>query len=70
MGVDPMSNLFVATGNAIASLTQQGDELTVAHLLRGGMQCLALDPQSPATLYAGSHGRGLRAIRKIHHSDQ
>ena len=54
-----MTQLFVATGDAVASLTQHGDEWIVARLLTGGMQCLALDPQHPATLYAGSHGRGL-----------
>jgi hypothetical protein len=64
-GVDPMTNLFVATGDAIASLTQHGDEWTVARLLTGGMQCLALDPRHPATLYAGSYGRG---IWKSHNS--
>ena len=54
-----MTQLLVATGDAVASLTQHGDEWTVARLLTGGMQCLALDPQNPATLYAGSYGRGL-----------
>jgi hypothetical protein len=54
-----MTNLFVATGDAVASLTQHGDEWMVARLLTGKMQCLALDPLHPATLYAGSYGRGL-----------
>src|SRR5262249_688450 len=54
-----MTNLFVATGDAVASLTQNGDAWTVARLLPGGMQCLALDSQHPATLYAGSYGRGI-----------
>ena len=59
MGVGLMTNLFVATGDAVANLTQHGDEWMVARLLTGKMQCLALDPLHPATLYAGSYGRGL-----------
>src|SRR5215216_1577889 len=59
MGVGLMTNLFVATGDAIASLTQHGDKWIVAHLLTGGRQCLALDPRHPDTLYAGSYGRGI-----------
>jgi photosystem II stability/assembly factor-like uncharacterized protein len=57
--VNLMTPLFVATGDAVVSLTQHGNEWTVARLLKGGMQCLALDPLHPTTLYAGSHGRGL-----------
>ena len=49
-----MTQLFVATGDAVASLTQHGDEWTVARLLTDGMPCLALDPRHPATLYDGS----------------
>jgi photosystem II stability/assembly factor-like uncharacterized protein len=55
----PMTNLFVATGDAVACLTPPGNEWPVARLLTGGMQCLALDSRHLATLYAGSYGRGI-----------
>jgi photosystem II stability/assembly factor-like uncharacterized protein len=57
--VDLMTTLFVATGDAVACLTPHDHRWNVIRSLTGGMQCLALDPRHPDTLYAGSHGRGL-----------
>src|SRR6266700_293273 len=55
-----MTKLFVATGEGLAQMTQQGDEWVVTRTLIGsGMQCLALDPKQPGTLYAGSRGKGV-----------
>ncbi len=55
-----MMKLFVATGEGLAQIMQQGDEWVVTRTLTGsGMQCLALDPKEPGTLYAGSRGKGV-----------
>ena len=55
-----MTELYVATGDAIAHITQQGEEwYTRITLKDSGVQCLALDPHHPGTLYAGSHGKGV-----------
>src|SRR6266581_524486 len=55
-----MMKLFVATGEGLAQIMQQKDEWVVTRTLtRSGMQCLALDPKEPGTLYAGSRGKGV-----------
>src|SRR6266852_3709886 len=55
-----MTKLFVATGEGLAQIMQQGDEWVATSMLTGsGMQCLALDPKEPGTLYAGSRGKGV-----------
>src|SRR5713101_1822514 len=55
-----MMKLFVATGEGLAKIMQQGDEWAATRMLTGsGMQCLALDPKEPGTLYAGSRGKGV-----------
>ncbi len=55
-----MTQLFAATGDSIARITPEGDSGEVAVTLPGsGVQCLALDPHHPGTLYAGSRGRGV-----------
>src|SRR5712691_10399200 len=55
-----MTELFVATGDAFARITQNGDEWSAELTRKGsGVQCLALDPHHPGTLYAGSRGKGV-----------
>src|SRR5260370_40180780 len=55
-----MTKLFVATGEGLDQIMQQGDEWVATRMLTGsGMQCLALDPKEPETLYAGSRGKGV-----------
>ena len=55
-----MTELFVATGDGFAQITQRGSEWSVSTALSGtGVQCLALDPRRPGTLYAGSCGQGV-----------
>ena len=55
-----MTELFVATGDGFARITQRGSEWRVESALPGtGVQCLALDPRQPGTIYAGSRGQGV-----------
>src|SRR6266446_1438814 len=55
-----MTKLFVATGEGLAQIMQQRDEWMATRVLTGsGMQCLALNPKEPETLYAGSRGKGV-----------
>jgi len=55
-----MTTLLIATGDSFARVTQQGDEWDVrVNLVGSGVQCLALDPHHPGTLYAGSRGEGV-----------
>ena len=55
-----MTELFAATGDSVAHITQRGDEWLVALTLKGrNAQCLALDPRHADTLYVGTHGQGL-----------
>ncbi|MDQ3814173.1 MAG: hypothetical protein M3347_09520, partial [Armatimonadota bacterium] len=55
-----MTNLFVATGDSFARVTQDGDEWNVRLFLIGsGVQCLDIDPQDSNTVYAGSRGEGI-----------
>ncbi len=55
-----MTELFVATGDGFARITQNGDEWSAELTLKGsGVQCLALDLHHPGTLYAGSRGKGV-----------
>jgi photosystem II stability/assembly factor-like uncharacterized protein len=55
-----MAELFVATGDGFARITQCGGEWRMTSALAGtGVQCLALDPRQPGTLYAGSRGQGV-----------
>ena len=46
-----MTELFVATGDALAHVVGRGGEWTVGLTLEGrGVQCLALDPRDPGTV--------------------
>ena len=55
-----MAELFVATGDGFARITQRGHAWTVTLALTGsGVQCLAPDPHDRGTLYAGSRGKGV-----------
>jgi photosystem II stability/assembly factor-like uncharacterized protein len=55
-----MTELFAATGDGVARLKREGPEATVSLTLTGsGVQCLALDPRHPGTIYAGSRGQGV-----------
>jgi len=55
-----MTELFVATGDTFARITQRGSESSVRSALTGaGVQCLALDARQAGTIYAGSRGQGV-----------
>ena len=55
-----MPELFTATGDGIAHLVPKGEGCAVTRVLSGtGVQCLALDPRDPDTLYAGARGSGV-----------
>jgi len=55
-----MTVLYIATGDGVAHITQQGEEWRARiTLASSGVQCLALDPHHIGTLYAGSHGKGV-----------
>ena len=55
-----MPELFAATGDAIAHIVPEGDEWAVSLALAGkAVQCLALDPHHPGTVYAGTRGHGV-----------
>jgi len=56
--------LYAATGDGIARLEESGEAWTVElSLLGSGAQCLAADPNDPATVYAGSREGGVRRTR-------
>jgi photosystem II stability/assembly factor-like uncharacterized protein len=56
-----MGLLYAATGDGIARLDEAGGGWTVELFLRGsGVQCLAIDPADPDTLYAGLREGGVR----------
>src|SRR5260221_4679020 len=58
--IDAMSELYIATGDGFARLTQVGEEWLVEADLQGsGVQCLALDMHHADTIYVGSHGKGV-----------
>ena len=54
----PMGRLYAATGDGVARLDQTGGQWTVDLFLRGsGAQCVAVDPATASTVYAGlRHG--------------
>ena len=55
-----MTELFAATGDSVAQITQQGDTWNAKLTMKNsGAQCLALNPHHPGTLYAGSYGKGV-----------
>ncbi len=55
-----MTTLFIATGESFATLTRQPEGWhTTLRMQCCGIQCLAIDPRHPTTLYAGSHGQGV-----------
>ncbi len=55
-----MTDLVIATGDSFAHIRQRGEEWIVETALPGsGVQCLALDPHHPGTIYAGSRGNGV-----------
>jgi photosystem II stability/assembly factor-like uncharacterized protein len=59
-----MTELFAATGDGFARITEREGEWHVTSALPGsGVQCLALDPRHPGTVYAGSRGRGILKSR-------
>ena len=56
-----MARLYAATGDGIARLEESGEGWSVELFLLGsGVQCLAVDPDDPDTVYAGSRERGVR----------
>ena len=58
--IEAMSELYIATGDGFARLTQVGEEWLVEAALQGsGVQCLALDTHHVDTIYVGSHGKGV-----------
>jgi photosystem II stability/assembly factor-like uncharacterized protein len=55
-----MASLLAATGDGIARLSEDDRGWTVELLLEGSSaQCLAVDPSSDGTVYAGCRGQGL-----------
>src|SRR5713226_3900878 len=55
-----MTELYVATGDGVAHITQHGETWTVETQLKDSeVQCLVLDPHHPGTIYAGSQGKGV-----------
>jgi photosystem II stability/assembly factor-like uncharacterized protein len=53
--------LYAATGDEIARLDEVGDAWTVASSLPGsGVQCLAVDPEDPDTVFIGLREGGVR----------
>jgi photosystem II stability/assembly factor-like uncharacterized protein len=56
-----IARLYAATGEAIARLDEAGGAWTVTlSLAESGVQCVALDPHDPETLYAGLREGGVR----------
>ena len=56
-----MARLYAATGDGIARLDESGETWTVELSLPGsGAQCLAVDPNDQATVYAGLREAGVR----------
>lgn len=55
-----MSELFIASGDSFAHLWQKNDRWLGKRALEGqGIRCLAIDPQDPVVVYAGSDKSGL-----------
>src|SRR5690606_27276833 len=55
-----MTTLYAATGDAFARIREDGGRWTASLSLQGkGVQCLAVDPQDHATVYAGTRGNGV-----------
>jgi len=56
-----MARLFAATGDAIVRLEETDGAWQATHLLEGsGVQCLAVDPRAPDTVFAGRREGGVR----------
>jgi photosystem II stability/assembly factor-like uncharacterized protein len=56
--------LYAATGRELARLDETGDRWKVRSVLREpGVQCLAVDPRDPDTVYAGIRDGGVRRTR-------
>jgi hypothetical protein len=56
-----MARLYAATGDGIARLEESGEAWTVELSLPGtDVQCLAVDPDDPDTVYAGLREGGVR----------
>lgn len=55
-----MTELYIATGNAFAHLTQSKGEWRVRKALEGmGVQCITVDPQNKDIIYVGTYGQGI-----------
>jgi hypothetical protein len=55
-----MAEILAATGDGLARIRLRGGQGTVQMALQGtGVQCLALDPRRPGTVYAGARGTGV-----------
>lgn len=55
-----MTNLFIATGNSFADISNTGGGWTLRKALQGkGVQSIAVDPGNSDIIYVGTSGKGL-----------